>query len=128
MMNQSEAEKLAQKALEGSTITEVEDFGDIYAIHFVNDEYQKSQNIEDMAVGAGPMICIKGSGEIFRTGSGLNSEQYVLAYRECGDIYGNLSAAIEIQKLPQEIDNAHCILSLKKIVGVNLSESKKIVK
>ena len=126
-MNQNDAKKLVQSTLEGFTITEIEDFGDIFAIYFVNNKYYKSKDPKDLPAGGGPLIIIKNSQEIFTTGSALGAKQYVQAFRECGDIYGRVSNSIEIYELPKDKDKKHCILSLKKIIGKDLSESKKIV-
>lgn len=125
-MTKSEIEALVQPILKGSTITEVEDFGDIFAIHFVNDEYYKSNRIEDIAAGAGPIIFIKKSKEIFKTSSGQTAEGYVNAYRKCGDIYGFLSDNIGIYELPGTLGRQRCILSIKKILGFELSDAKSI--
>lgn len=126
-MNQNDAKKLVQSTLEGFTITEVKDFGDIFAIYFVNNKYFKSKDPKDLPAGGGPLIIIKDSQEIFITGSALGADHHVQAYRECGDVYGSVSNSIEIYELPKNKDKKHCILSLKKIIGKDLSESKKIV-
>ena len=125
-MNESEVKKLISRRLKGSTITEVEDFGDAFAIYFVNDEYYKSGKLEDLAVGAGPTIYIKKTGEIFETGSGQSAEEYINAYRECGDVYGRLSEAIEIKLSNTTTDKKKAILSLKSALGMGLAESKKL--
>ncbi len=125
-MNECEVRNIVKPLLVGSTITEVEDFGDLFAVHFVNDEYYKSKRIEDMAVGAGPIICIKESKEIFKTGSGSTTEGYITAYRECGDVYGSQDKNIEISKVPVGVDKKQCILKLKKVLGVNLTYAKEL--
>lgn len=124
-MNEIEVRNIVEPMLVGSTITEIEDFGDIFAVHFVNDEYYKSQNLKDIKVGAGPIIFIKESKEVYRTGSGNTSEGYVTAYRECGDIYGSQDKNIEISQVPNNIDRKQCILALKKVIGVNLNQAKE---
>jgi len=126
-MNEAEVIDLIRPTIEGCTITEVEDFGDAYAIYFVNDEYYKSKKIEDMKVGAGPVIYIKNTGEIFRTGSGQTAANYIKAYRECGDVYGRLSNTIEITGLPKGYDEKNAMINLKSIVGLGLSEAKEQV-
>lgn len=123
-MNEIEVRNIVEPMLSGSTITKIEDFGDIFAVHFVNDEYYRSQRIEDMAVGAGPIIFIKESKEIFKTGSGNTAEGYIQAYRECGDVYGSQGKNIQISTTPDNIDKKQCILQLKKTLGVNLTEAK----
>jgi ribosomal protein L7/L12 len=79
-----------------------------------------------LAVGAGPVIYIKNTGEIFETGSGQSAEQYINAYRECGDVYGRLSQTIEIKLFNPTQDNKKAILSLKSVLGIGLAESKKL--
>lgn len=124
-MNEAEVKELIRPRIKGSTITEVEDFGDAFAIYFVNDEYYKSQKLEDMMVVAGPIIYIKSTGEIFETGSGQSAEQYIRAYRECGDVYGRLGETIEITGLSETRDEKQATLALKSILGAGLAESKK---
>ena len=124
-MNEAEVKELVSPRIKGSTITEVEDFGDAFAIYFINDEYYKSQKLEDMMVGAGPIIYIKSTGEIFETGSGQSAEQYIRAYRECGDVYGRLSDTIELTGLSDTQDEKKAILALKSILGEGIAESKK---
>jgi ribosomal protein L7/L12 len=125
-MNEIEVRNIVEPLLVGRTITKVEDFGDVFAVHFINDEYYKSKRMEDMAVGAGPVICIKESKEIFKTGSGNTSEGYITAYRECGDVYGSQDKSIEISIVPDGVDKKQCILKFKKILGVNLTEAKDL--
>jgi len=38
-MNEVEVKALIRPRIKGCTITEIEDFGDAFAIYFVNDEY-----------------------------------------------------------------------------------------
>jgi hypothetical protein len=126
-MNKDEVIELIRPTIEGCTITEVEDFGDAFAVYFVNDEYYKSKRFEDMKVGAGPIIYIKNTGEIFRTGSGQSAKNYIKAYRECGDVYGRLSNTLEISGLPKNSDEKKTILNLKSIVGLGMAEAKTMV-
>lgn len=126
-MNKADVIELIRPAIEGCTITEVEDFGDAFAVYFVNDEYYKSKKLEDMKVGAGPIIYIKNTGEIFKTGSGQSAENYIKAYRGCGNVYGRLSNILEISGIPKNSNEKKTILSLKSIVGLGMSEAKEIV-
>ena len=123
----SDIKALIQPMLEESTITGVEDFGDVFAIHFTNNKYYESKRFEDMAVGAGPIIFIKESKAIFHTGSGRTASEYVAAYRNCGDVFGLLGQNIKIYELPKGVDKKLCILRLKKILGYNLRDAKNIV-
>jgi ribosomal protein L7/L12 len=125
-MNEIEVRNIVEPMLSDGTITQIEDFGDIFAVYFVNNEYYKSKRIEDLAVGAGPVICIKKTKEIFKTGSGITAIGYVTAYRECGDVYGSQEKNIEISKTPVGIDKKQCILKLKNVLGVNLKEAKSL--
>jgi hypothetical protein len=126
-MNETEVVELVKPNLEGCTVTEVKDFGDAYAIYFVNDEYYKSKQLEDLKIGAGPIIYVKNTGEVFRTGSGQSAEQYIRAYRECGDVYGRESETLAITGLPKELNENEAILNLKAILGLGLAESKAFV-
>ncbi|MDH3347191.1 MAG: hypothetical protein OEM02_03705 [Desulfobulbaceae bacterium] len=126
-MNEEELKVLIQPVIEGCTITGIEDYGDIFAIHFVNNLYYESKRIEDMEVGAGPIIYIKSTGEIIETGSGRSAELYVRAYRECGDVYGRPSENIKIQNIDKDIDKKKAILELKSVLGIGLRESKELV-
>lgn len=58
IMNQNDAKKLVQSTLEGFTITEVKDFGDIFAIYFVNNKYFKSKDPEDLPAGGGRLLLL----------------------------------------------------------------------
>lgn len=126
-MNEEQARKLVEPLLEGSTITEVQDYGDIFAIHFVNDEYYKSKNIMDMAIGAGPTFIEKNSGKITKTGSGRGVLQYVEAYRACGDFFASLGSSVLLSDSSKEIDVPKTILSIKKLCGYSTADSKKVV-
>jgi hypothetical protein len=95
-MNEEQARKSVEPLIEGCTITEVQDYEDIFAIHFVNNEYYKSKNILDMAVGAGPTFVEKETGKITQTGSGQGVQQYVEAYRACGDFFASLGSSVII--------------------------------
>lgn len=126
-MNKAEVKDLIRPRLKGCTITEVEDFGDAFAIYFVNDEYYKSKKLEEMKIGAGPVIYIKSTGEIFETGSGQSAEYYINAYRECGDVYGRLSNSLEISGIPEGYDVKKAILKLKTALGIGLAEAKTLI-
>lgn len=126
-MDENKAKQLVQPMLKGCTITRVEDFGDLLAIYFVNDAYYQSGKIEDMAIGSGPIILVKSSGEVFRTGSGQTTAEYVEAYRESGHVYGSLSETLEIRALPEQVTRKQCILDLKKAISIDISVSKAAV-
>ena len=126
-MNEEQARKLVEPLIEGFTITEVQDYGDIFAIHFVNDEYYKSKNILDMAIGAGPALIEKTSGKVTQTGSGRGALQYIEAYRSCGDFFASLGRSVIINGVIEEIDVPKTILSVKKISGYSTSESRNLV-
>ena len=126
-MNEEQARKLVEPLIESCTITEVQDYGDLFAIHFVNDEYYKSKDILDMAIGAGPTFVEKGSGKITQTGSRRGVQQYVEAYRECGDFFASLGSSVLINGLSKEIDVPKTILSIKRICSYSTSESKSMV-
>jgi len=126
-MNEEEVKALIRPRILGCTITEVEDFGDAFAIHFVNDEYYRSKNIKDLMIGAGPVIYIKRTGDIFETGSARSAAQYIQAYRECGDVYGKPGNSLEIFGLPEGQDKKESILNLKSILGLGITESKALI-
>ena len=126
-MNETEVVELIRPRLKGCTITDVKDFGDAFAIFFVNDEYHKSGKVEDLMIGAGPIIYIKNTGEIFETGSGQSAERYIKAFRECGDVYGRESETLVITEIPQEHNEKKATLNLKTILGLPLSESKTLI-
>ncbi len=126
-MNENEVIALIRPKIKGCTITEVEDFGDAFAIFFVNDEYYKSGKIEDMAIGAGPFIYIKETGEIFETGSAQSAEHYIKAYRECGDIYGRRSEILQITGFEKSLNKKRAVLNLKSVLGSGLAESKNFI-
>jgi hypothetical protein len=126
-MNEEQARKLVEPLIEGSTITEVQDYGDIFAIHFVNDEYYKSKDIMDMAIGVGPTFVEKDSGKITQTGSGRGVSQYVEAYRACGDFFASLGSSVLVSSVSKEIDVPKTILAVKRLCGYSTAESKKVV-
>jgi hypothetical protein len=126
-MNEDQARELVEPLIKGSTITEIQDYGEIYAIHYVNDEYYKSKNIMDMAIGAGPTFIEKDSKKITQTGSGRGVAQYVEAYRACGDFFASLGNSVSVYGTLKEIDTPKTILSVKKICGYSTSESKNVV-
>ncbi len=116
---------MIQSRLDESTVTEVEDHGDAFVVYFVSNDYYRTRNILDLEVGAGPAICIKTTDEIFWTGSGQSADQYLEAYRNCGDVFGRLSEAIEITRFTADIDKKKAVLRLKAILGTGLSEVKE---
>ena len=56
-----------------------------------------------------------------------SAEQYIRAYRECGDVYGRESETLAITGLPKELNENEAILNLKAILGLGLAESKAFV-
>jgi ribosomal protein L7/L12 len=123
-MNIEEAVNLVKPLIMGSTITKTEDFGDLFAVYFVNDEYYASRKMEDMMVGAGPMMVEKKTATVFATGSGQSAAEYAAAYKECGSVYGRPSSSVSISG--SENDKA-AILNLKSILSIGLKEAKNLV-
>ena len=126
-MKKDEAENLVKPMIKGSTITKTEDFGELYAVYFVNDEYYKSQKFEDMMVGAGPMMVEKSTGEIFETGSAQSGADYAKSYNECGSVYGKPSEKILISKLSNTENSKTIIIKIKSILNIKTQESKRMV-
>ena len=126
-MNEEQAKKLVEPLIEGCTITEVQDYGDIFAIHFVNDEYYKSQSFLDMAVGAGPTFIEKDSGIITQTGSSRGVLQYVEAYKACGDFFALLGSSVSLLDAVKNIDVPKAIFGIKGLCSYSTVESKEIV-
>ena len=126
-MIEQEARKIASVQLEGSTITEVQDFGELFAVHFVNDEFFKSGDVSDMMVGAGPMFIEKSTGKVFQTGSGQSAEMYVAAYKACGDLYARPGNQVSVTGIESHEDIKKYILSLKTIYGCTMVQAKEIV-
>ena len=125
-MTEQEAREIASSRLEGSTITEVLDYGELFAIHFVNDEYYKSGDFRDMMVGAGPMFIEKGTRKVFETGSGQSTEMYVSAYNACGDLFARPSNHILVFGIVgSELKNN--IIQLKQLYGCSMAHAKEIV-
>jgi ribosomal protein L7/L12 len=122
-MNIEEAENLVKPLIVGGTITKTEDFGELFAVHFVNDEYYASGKMEDMMVGAGPMMVEKKTATVFATGSGQSATEYAAAYKECGSVYGKPSSSVSISG--SENDKA-AILNLKSILSIGLKEAKSL--
>ncbi len=123
-MNVDEAENLVKPLIIGSTITRTEDFGDLFAVYFVNDEYYASRKMEDMMVGAGPMMVEKKTGQVFQTGSGQSAAEYATAYKECGSVYGRPSSYVSISSSE---NSKAAILNLKSVLSIGLSEAKNLV-
>ena len=119
-MIEQEARKIASVQLEGSTITEVQDFGELFAVHFVNDEFYKSGDVSDMMIGAGPMFIEKSTGKVFQTGSGQSAEMYVAAYKACGDLYARPGNQVSVTGIESHEDIKKYILSLKTIYGCTM--------
>jgi len=126
-MTKDEAENLVKPMVKGSTITKTEDFGDLYAVYFVNEEYYKSQNIEDMMVGAGPMMVEKSTGKIFKTGSAQSGADYAKSYNECGSVYGRPSEKILLSKFSNPDNSKSIIIKIKSMLNLKTDESKKII-
>ena len=125
-MNEEQARKIAESRLEGSTITLIEDYEELYAISFVNDEYALSCDYKDLKIGAGPMFIEKSTGKVFETGSGRNVADYVEAYRATGNFYANLSAKALITGILQPENKSKSTISLKNLLNLKLSEAKEI--
>ncbi len=126
-MKKDEAENLVKPMIKGCTITKTEDFGNLYAVYFVNNEYYKSQKFEDIMIGAGPMMVEKSTGKIFKTGSAQSGADYAESYNECGSVYGKPSEKILISKLDNTKNSKIIIIKIKSILSINTKESKKIV-
>tara|TARA_Y100001963_G_scaffold114724_1_gene159122 strand:+ start:483 stop:986 length:504 start_codon:yes stop_codon:yes gene_type:complete len=126
-MIEQEAVKIANAQLEGSTITRVQDFGELFAVYFVNDEFYKSNDISDMMIGAGPMFIEKSTGKVFQTGSGQSAEMYAAAYKVCGDLYARPSNSISISGIEGNDELKDYILKLKAIYACSMTQAKEIV-
>ena len=126
-MTEEQARKLVKPLIEGCTITEVQDYGDLFTIHFVNDEYYKSRKFIDMAIGSGPTFIEKDSGKITKTGSGRGVLEYLEAYRACGDFFASLGSSVLLGDVSREIDVPKTILGVKRLSGYSTAESKKVV-
>ena len=126
-MNEEQAKKIAASMLDGSTITEIEDFGELYAICFVNDEYLISGYMIDLKIGAGSIFIEKSTGNVFETGSARSASDYVKAYKATGDVYATLSSCVMVTNFIRTAEKAKSIMSLKNLLGTKLSEAKDIV-
>lgn len=125
IMNEIEARNLVIPTIKGSTITKVEDFGELYCVYFVNDEYFKTGNLEDLKIGYGPSFVEKSTRNIFSTGSGQSAEYYVKAYKESGNIYARPSNSIILNGLENCSKNVGT-LKIKSSLHVGLSQAKAI--
>ena len=126
-MNIEQAKLIASEGLDGCTITKVDEYKNIYAVHFVNNEYLKSRDFRDLAVGAGPRMVVKSTGEMFITGSGQTGAYYAKAYEASGSVYGQPIDSIVIRKLPESLTRDKAILLVKNICELNLAEARLIV-
>ncbi len=126
-MTPDEAILIASKDLEGCTITEIEEYKNVYAVYFLNNEYLKSGDSRDLLIGAGPRIVIKATGELLITGSGKSGLEYAMAYDACGDVYGRLIDSLVLYGTPPSIDKVRSILELKKICEISLVEARQAV-
>ncbi len=124
-MNEFEARNLVIPTIIGCTITKVEDFGELYCVNFVNDEYFKSVELEDLKIGYGPSFVEKSTGKIFSTGSGQGAEFYVKAYKESGNLYARPSNTIILNRLENCSKNIGT-LKIKSSLHVGLSQAKAI--
>ena len=125
-MNEEQAIKIAELRLKGSTITLVEDYEELYAISFVNDEYALSGDYKDLKIGAGPMFIEKSTGKVYETGSGRNVTDYIEAFRATGDLYANLSGKALITGIMQPENKSKLTIKLKNLLDLKLSEAKEI--
>jgi len=119
--------KLAQSQIGDCSVIKVEDFGDAYAIYFQDNRYLETRDRRYLSAGAGPLIYIKETEQFYRTSSGNSPEHYLQAYRECGDIYGELSDSVLIRKLPDVGSLAQNILTLKKILKLDHKKAREMV-
>ena len=126
-MDIEQAKKIASEGLDGCTITEVEEYEDLYAVYFVNNEYLESRDFKDMAIGAGPRMIVKSTGELFVTGSAQSGASYAKAYEQSGSVYGKLIDSIIINKLPETIEKSKAILLVKNICEISLPEARLII-
>ena len=124
-MNEQKLKEIVQPVITGCTITTIEDYGDIFAVYFVNDKYYESKRIEDLLIGAGPIIYIKSTGEIFETGSAYSAEFYVTSYRECGNVYGRPGEYIKIYRI--DTDENKAIFGLKAVLRIGLKECRELL-
>jgi hypothetical protein len=125
-MNEEQAKALVQPMMDGCIIVDVEDFDELYAIYFVNNEYYESKDLNDLKIGAGPIFVEKETGNIFSIGSGVSAQFYVKAYRECGSVYGRPSSSVLMNELINNDNPKACIVELKHISGKTMAEAKNI--
>lgn len=125
-MNEEQAKALVKSMMDGCTIVGIEDFDELYAIYFVNNEYYQSKDISDLKIGAGPIFVEKETSAIFNTGSGVSAQFYVKAYRECGSVYGRPTSSVLMRELKNNDNPKVCIVELKHISGKTIAEAKSI--
>jgi hypothetical protein len=124
-MNEIEAKNLVLPTIEGCTITEVEDFGELYCVYFVNTEYFHSGKFEDLKIGYGPSFVEKTTKKVFSTGSGQSAEFSIRAYKETGSVYARPTNALMLSGIENHIKNS-AILAIKNALSVSLFQAKSI--
>lgn len=125
-MNEYEVKALVQPLIENSTIIKIEDFDELYAVYFVNNQYYKSQKNEDLHIGNGPIFIEKSTKKIFETSSAQSIKEYVKAYQECGSIYGEPSNSILMYGLQSQCNQKQTIIDIKSICEKSMLEAKNI--
>lgn len=126
-MDIEQAKAIASDGLQGSSITHVEEYKNLFAVYFVNNEYLESGDFRDMAVGAGPRMIVKSTGEMFETGSGKTGNFYAKAYEAGGSVYARPINSITIYAVPEFFDKPKAILSVKKICEISLIEARSTI-
>jgi len=126
-MDNKELRDLVAQNVIGSTITEITEQDGFYIIHFVNNEYYETKDVQYMLVGAGPLLVNKETKEIFETGSGQIPSYYIESYHKTGTIYANPSNKIEVIGINDSPNKSEAILLLKKLCKISTIESKNLV-
>ena len=126
-MNEKELTILVAPKITGSTITKIIEQDGFYIIHFVNNEYYETKDIQHMLVGAGPLLVYIETKEIFETGSGQIPSYCIESYYKTGTIYVNPSNKVKITEFNDINNKSKAIMLLKKSCTLSTIESKEIV-
>jgi ribosomal protein L7/L12 len=101
------------------------DFG--WAFFYQSKKYIESRDFKDMYVGQGPVIVDKHSGEFFETGSSKSTEDYLDAFKACGDPNAELTNFVELNGWREGANKVSTTKHIKSIMGIGLKDAKGIV-
>lgn len=106
-------------------VTEEYDFG--WVFYYQSKMYLESGDENEFLCGNAPCIVDRKSGEIFETGTAYPIEDYIKAYRACGDPEGEPTSSVAILSFSNQKKTGKAIQLLHESCQISLPHARLIM-